>query len=207
MGGNTITVCTSFLIVIFVMSIFAFSANQNNGFLAYAATGDITDPVLASLEFEPVDDDDDDIDYFMTLVSRDIFAIVYDGDSEHSGPHCEGCLKTVRIGSDGTITVIDTFDFDDEVDDPHIIRVSDGVVAIVYEDDDSDDGILKTVGINSDGTISGVIATLVFEDDDSQEPYITQVSGDIFAIVYNGPGDDGFLKTVDINSDGVAAHA
>ena len=112
MGSKTITVCSCFLIFVFVMSVFAFSASQNNGFFAFADTGDITDPILASEEFDTDEADDPDIVH----VSGDVFAIVYDGFE--TGAACEGCLKTVRISSDGTITLIATFEFDDdEADD------------------------------------------------------------------------------------------
>jgi len=207
MGSNTITICSSFLIFVLLTSVFAFSASQNNGFLAFADDGDITVPVLAELEFEPEHDSDaGDIQPYITQVSGDIFAIVYDGDSGHSSEgHCDGCLKTVRIDSDGTITVIDTFDFADEADEPYIIRVSDNVVAIVFDNDGSpDDGVLRTVGIDNDGMITGVIASLEFETSVANVPIITQVTGDIFAIVYDNDGspDEGILKTVGIDSDG-----
>ena len=39
-----------------------------------------------------------------------------------------------------------------------------------------------------------------FDDDKGKEPKIIHVSGDIYAIVYKGGGDKGYLETVEINS-------
>ena len=193
MGTNTIIICSSFLIFVFVASIFAFSASQNNGFLAYATPGKVID----SLEFEESFVDRTAI----THVSGDIFAIVYDGNI-HDGAECEGCLQTVLISPSGSISLIDLQEFNDDVERVHITKVSDNVVAIVYQEDSDSDGYLKTVGIDSDGTITGVIETLEFDTSNAFVPYIIHASGDVFAIVYGASDNDSVLTTVDINSDG-----
>ncbi len=57
--------------------------------------------------------------------------------------------------------------------------------------------------IDTDGQITNsVIDTLEFDTSDGYEPKIISVGGDVFAIAYRGPNDDGFLKTVSIASDG-----
>ena len=43
MGTKTISICSSFLVIFLVASLFSFFANQNNGFFAYASEGDFID--------------------------------------------------------------------------------------------------------------------------------------------------------------------
>jgi len=130
--------------------------------------------------------------------------MVYKGDKD------AGLLKTVEIASDGQIvdTVIDTLEFDTlgidtEVSkEPHIIHISGDVYAIVYKGKD-DDGFLKTVEIAANGQIADiVIDTLEFDTDKGKEPRIIHISGDVYAVSYKGTDDDGFLKTIEIASDG-----
>ena len=57
--------------------------------------------------------------------------------------------------------------------------------------------------INTSGQITNsVIDTLEFDNLKGKTPEIIPVSGNIFAIAYAGNGDDGFLKTVEINTSG-----
>ena len=148
---------------------------------------------IASFEFDPVKTEYPDIIH----VSGDVYAIAY------WGPDGDGWLKTVGIQSDGTITgTIASFEFD-QVNGyyPDIIHVSGDVYAIAYHGPDGD-GWLKTVGIQSDGTITGTIASFEFDQVNGYYPDIIHVSGDVYAIAYHGPDGDGWLKTVGIQSDG-----
>ena len=64
-------------------------------------------------------------------------------------------------------------------------------------------GFLKTVHIATDGQITDtVIDTLEFDSSNGQYPNIINISGNIHAIAYTGDPDDGFLKTVEIATDG-----
>ncbi|MFC1908926.1 hypothetical protein ACFLXD_03570, partial [Chloroflexota bacterium] len=47
-----------------------------------------------------------------------------------------------------------------------------------------------------------VVDTLEFDIVNGVEPSIIDVSGNIFAIAYSGPGSDGFLMTMEVNSGG-----
>ena len=86
---------------------------------------------------------------------------------------------------------------------PNIIRISANIYAIVYSGS-GDDGFLKTFGIADTGVITKPeIATLEFDTSKGKTPNIINVSGDVYAIVYSGNGDDGFLKTVEISGAGV----
>jgi len=176
--------------------IVVYTDSDNDGFVLtfeLADDGDIT-KILDSLEFDPVF-----CNYPKLIpVSWDIYAICYRGSGS------AGTLKTVQIASNGSIndTIVDTRVFDAvqclEVD---IIHVSGNVYAIAYRGDD-EDGFLKTISILSDGSINPVIDTLEFDTSQAIAPDIIHVSGDIYAIVYCGQDDDGFLKTVDIAADG-----
>ncbi len=139
----------------------------------------------------------------MVHVSGDVYALAYQGDGD------DGWLVTVDINAAGAIenAAIDALEFDTaQGKAPRIIQVSGDIYAIAYQGD-GDDGWLKTVDISTDGTINGIVGSLEFDTDTGKVPAITHVSGDIFAIVYQGGGDDGWLVTVDINSDGSIAGA
>jgi len=175
--------------------VIAYRGPDTDGFLK---TVDITSDgtivsVLDMLEYDAIAGFTPDI----INVSDDVFVIAY------RGPDTDGFLKTVDIMRDGTIgSVIDTLEYDTELSrDPDIIKVSGDVFAIVYRGP-SVDGFLKTVDITSEGTIGTVIDTLEFDTIAGLTPNIINVSGNIFAIVYQGPDTDGFLKTVDIMKDG-----
>ena len=132
-------------------------------------------------------------------ISGDVYAIAYRGSGD------DGFLKTVTIATDGQITdtVIDTLEFDtSQGRQPNIISISGDVYAIAHRGVD-DDGFLRTVTIATDGQITGtVIDTLEFDTSQGREPNIIPVAGDVYAIAYRGSGDDGFLKTITIATDG-----
>ena len=53
------------------------------------------------------------------------------------------------------------------------------------------------------GSITDTVKdTLEFDANQGLEPDIIHVSGDVYAIVYRGPGNDGFVKTVEIATNG-----
>jgi len=192
MGSKTISVCSSFLIFVFVASIFAFSANQNNGFLAYAFLGEIGDDVLDNETFAG-----DSPKPNIIHVSGDIYAIAYRIDSD-----C--VIQTVSIDSEGMIVDgIDTKPFHDTSDcsDPDITHVSGDIFVIVYHLSGGD-GELETVSIDSEGMIEVGIDTEIIEEDSFEDPDIIHVSGDIFAIAYES-GSPCEIETVSIDSDGM----
>ena len=129
------------------------------------------------------------------------YAIAY---STFVNPDRLGSLKTVEIATDGTITdtIIDNLNFDSNWGEyPSAIHVSADVYAIAYTGD-SDYGLLKTVEIATDGYIDTVIDTLTFDTDYGGDPNIISISGDVYAIAYAGDRGDGFLKTVEIATNG-----
>lgn len=135
-------------------------------------------------------------------ISGNVYAIAY------RGPGIHGYLKTVTINTNGQIDepAIDTLVFDATLgDNPRMAHVANNVYAIAYMGSGGD-GWIKTVTINDNGQIDNiVIDSFEYEPFHGQFPDITHVSGNIFAIVYQGPGagdNEGYLDTVTINDNG-----
>ena len=131
----------------------------------------------------------------ITRISGDVFAIAYSGESD------DGFIRTITIDSAGNIggSTVDTLEFETSRGRaPIIIHISGDVYAIAYEGD-GDDGFIQTIAIDVSGSIGGsAVDTFEFDTQNGQTPYITHISGDVFAIAYEGDGDDGMLATVDI---------
>jgi hypothetical protein len=166
--------------------------------------GEIEDGVIDSQIFDSDSAADPDIIH----VSGYVYAIVYEGNDRHGYP---GYLKTVEITTDGQISaVIDTFEFEnDDIQTPAIVHVSGDVYAIAYQMNSRryNSGYLATVSIAADGQISNhVIDTMTFDSYQAGTPDIIHVSGDVYAIAYQGYGyyygAPGYLKTVTIYPSG-----
>jgi len=101
------------------------------------------------------------------------------------------------------VGVIDTLEFDtDGCSGLDIIHIAGNVYLIAYRGGVGPDGILKTVTIESDGSIGSVIATRIFEATWGFDPALAHISGDVYIVGYRGPGNDGWLKTFTVDSSG-----
>ncbi len=145
------------------------------------------------------------------------FADDYMGDADaflvaYTGPDNDGWLKTVAINSSGEINPIDSYEFASyRALYPNLVHVSSlyygipyHIYAIAYTGFD-DDGWLKTFEFLGDGTVLGNLDVHEFDTDRALYPDIIKLncdSEDYYAIVYTGLDDDGWLKTVAINSSG-----
>ncbi len=141
-------------------------------------------------------------------VFSDIYAIAY------RNPDSDGELRTLQIQNDGQIIAADHFDgayvgkFPFDIFDgfePNITHVAGNIYAIAYGGFKSA-GTIRTVEIYNDGSIKNDIID-AFEFDSGiggygREPSIIHLDGDIYAIAYRGPDDDGWLKTVKVYSNG-----
>jgi hypothetical protein len=179
----------------------AYRGDGEDGFLKtipIQPNGDIT-AVIDILEF----DTNQGIAPDILHITGDYYAIAYSGENE------DGYLKTVEIAANGVITspVIDTLEFDPSVGrDSSIIHVNGDFYAIAYEGE-SQDGFLKTVEIDSNGTINNVVVDSVeFDTDRGGDPDITHISGNIFAIAYRATGDIGKIITVEITNAGIISN-
>lgn len=167
------------------------------------SSGQITNSTIDKMQFEGNNCYEPDI----IQISSDIYAIAYAGQSWSTG----GVLKTIQIDSSGQIanTVVDTLIFDSsswsgyEAD---IVAVGGDIYAIAYQDT-TYNGRIRTVSIDSSGQIgASTIDDLQFSGT-AYDPDIIQVSGDTFAVAYQGPGQDGFISTVSIAGDGQIGNA
>ncbi len=165
----------------------------------YTSFGDYT----VSLTVTEADSDSDTetkTDY-ISVSPITTFAVAYQGSYD------DGFVRTMNIDNSGQIgnSVIDTLEFDSsDGRTPDIVHVSGNIYAIAYQR--SGLGYLRTVEIVIDGDIrSNTIDTLIFEGTEGYVPDIIHVSGSTYAIAYQGPGNDGFLKTVSIAENGQIA--
>ncbi len=177
--------------------VIAYRGASNDGFLktvSIATNGDISNSVIDTLEYDTANGYEPSI----INVSGNSYAIAYRGASNG------GFLKTVSIAANGDIgnSVIDTLEFDNANGyEPSMINISGNIYTIVYRGTNTA-GYLKTVTIAADGDIgNGVIDSFSF-DNYSYEPRIINVSNDIYAIAYRGPGNRGDLKTISISASG-----
>ena len=187
--------------IVFVSGIYyaiAYRGTGSDGFLVtvtIAANGDISNSVIDSYEFDPSNGYEPDIIH----VSGIYFAIAY------RGPGNDGWVATVTIASNGDIgsSVVDTLEFAPSYGaNPYIINTTGNVYAIVYTGPNSD-GFIATMTISTAGAISNsVISSYEFDPTNGQEPQIIHIAGNIYAIVYDGPQNDGHLITLPIETDG-----
>jgi hypothetical protein len=132
-------------------------------------------------------------------ISGDIYAITY------SDANSDGILITVNIDSSGAISgsTIDSLEFDTTQGKyPKIINVSGDIYAIAYAGS-GNDGMLITVDINSTGAIeNSVVNSFEFQTTEGGFPYIISIVGNVYAITYEGPNDDIYVSSFQIESDG-----
>ena len=143
--------------------------------------------------------------YEQTMVcvseTNGIYAVAYRGNESLED---DGYLKTFQVSSDGFInkTVIDTLEFDTSYCyEPKLFHISGDIYAIVYRGTDND-GYVTTIEIDSSGDIKQVNDTLEFDTDNCYKPDMIHASGSIYAISYQGNGDDPYITTVNISNDG-----
>ena len=117
----------------------------------------------------------------------------------------DGMLKTFIVSAAGAITepAQDTFEFDAAHGSyPHLCRVSDTVIAVCYTDA-SNNGQLFTIGIDATGNIdANKIDFYQFIAGTGNFPRICHVSGDIYAVAYEGWGPYCTVVTFQISAAG-----
>ena len=158
------------------------------------------------------------VDYFKDSGSDGVVATMHvledSGPSEYfvtayrdSGE--DGKMCTYTIADDGTVSnaVVDTLVFENgfKVECCEVLGYpGTSVYSVWYYDDSSWDGFVSTVVISAlDGSI-GASREDYHEYDTVQgmRPDALYISGDVFLVGYQGTGNDLYLKTLDINSDG-----
>lgn len=159
-------------------------------------TGAITTPILGSLTFNATRC----VAPHITHVVGDFFAIAY------QGPDDDGWVTTVEISDVGAFkaTAQDELEFDPgDIEGAHILRISATLCVIAYKNADGD-GDLVTISVDAAGDIGATILDdQEFDAFNGIRPYIIHVSGDMFAIAYEGTGGDGWLRTWSISDVGI----
>ncbi|MBA7484012.1 hypothetical protein ES707_19531 [subsurface metagenome] len=132
-------------------------------------------------------------------ISGDVWAIAYMGDALY-GP---GRIKTFTITGAGAIGAITSYDYDaNQTSAPDIFHISGNVYGIAYGGPGFD-GWLKTTVINNDGTLGrAVLSFLEFDPSNGKNPWVTPIGSNVWAIAYDGPDGDGWLRTIKIENDG-----
>ncbi|MBA7588479.1 hypothetical protein ES708_30537 [subsurface metagenome] len=145
------------------------------------------DPTISTLEFDAYG-----APYGVSIVhvTGDTYAVAYHGVDG------DGWLATFTIDSGGSITAVDTLEFDEVTGTwPHIIQLSERLYAIAYSGS-GQDGYLKTVIIEADGTIGSVTQSFRFTGLCDTKPWVFVITSSIVAIAYAGYGYDGYLETI-----------
>lgn len=179
--------------------------------------GYINNQNVFTFEFE------DDFCYTPRIIKIDenggysYFAIIY------RRPGVDGCIKTVKIQNDGTVSSIDDYVFDgvcyDYFDVCHIfddVSNSEQIYAIVYRTS-GNGGKIATVNITNAGIIKSTIDDYIFDSTYCYQPCISRVKDTIYAIAYRSrevlhyypPPEDryeytypGYLLTINIADNG-----
>jgi len=141
----------------------------------------------------------------MININSNVYAMAYKGIDGN------GYIKTFNIQNSGTIasSVIDSIRFHKgNILDPKLIQVNEtyNLYAVAYSNQTTDSvwhGFIKTIILNDDGSIGE--EKFEFEFDSHTEiirPDIIHINGIVFAFVYKGVDDDGFINTINIANDG-----
>ena len=146
---------------------------------------------------------------FNSLVhlGSDKYVLAYAGSGD------DGYLTSFTISADGaTITEIEQLEHDTNRGFYNkLITISEEAVLLVYSGDDNDggndsyDGYIKSISINSNGTGISVSATDEFETQKGEYTDIADIDGNTFAVVSEGYGSDGFIRTFNVRASDQSA--
>ncbi|MFH0951078.1 MAG: hypothetical protein V1765_01215, partial [bacterium] len=134
-------------------------------------------------------------------IAEDIFAISYRGSGD------DGFTKTVTINDSGQIadSIIDSLEFNiTNGYNPHLTYLLDDIYGMVYHDN-TDYGSVSIFYINP---TTGVIDDTVLDsfsfdiNAGGGSLSMTNVIGLVYAIAYDGPNNDGFVTTIELDAIG-----
>ncbi|KKL28341.1 hypothetical protein LCGC14_2376130, partial [marine sediment metagenome] len=124
----------------------------------------------------------------------------------YQGTDVDGWLKTLSISADGaTLSVVQSLEYNNTRGQyADMINTSGLIWAIAFCGNALGSlGAIRTVSISLDGATLTPVAIFNFDADTCTYPTILPVAGDIYIVAYQGPDNDGFIKTLDISQDGV----
>jgi len=124
------------------------------------------------------------------------YAVAYAGYGD------DGYIKTFTIAADGTITQLAVEEHDEDNGTYNsLVKVDDNTYALAYSGN-GNDGFIKTFTIPADGSTIELIAQWEHDTDYAIYNSFTQVDSNTYALAYTGTGNDGYIKTFTISSDG-----
>ena len=185
----------------------AYSGVDDDGFIS---TFTISSDGATITEVDSLEHDTDTNDHpinknggnSLVKVDSDTFALAYTGADD------DGFISTFTIDSDGNITAVRTQSEGNNLEhdtskgwNNSLVKVDSDTVALAYTDVWGD-GIIKTFTISSDGTTITQVESLEHDTSSNADNSLVHVDSDIFALAYNGAGQDGFISTFSIDSDG-----
>nr|AIE91599.1 Serine proteinase inhibitor, KU family protein [uncultured marine thaumarchaeote AD1000_12_H07] len=165
---------------------------------ASAAAGDIT-AVKTQSEGNNLEYDTDSGTFnSLVQVDSDTYALAYGNQQDD-----DGFIATFTISSDGTtITEVGSLEHDtDHGLYNSLVQVDSDTYALAYAGT-AFDGFISTFTISSDGTTITEVGSLEHDTDKGFWNSLVQVDSDTYALAYQGAGDDGFIATFTISSDG-----
>ena len=173
---------------------------DNDGYLRtiqIQSDGSISDDVIDAIEFDRVNCYSPEIKLVKKDVGQNVFAVVYSGKDYH------GYVKTIQILPNGQINkVVDTLEFDTSYGRyPTITQINTNNYAIAYTGPGWD-GYIKTIEIQTDGTINNIIDTLEYDNNYGREPSLLHVDKNVYLVSYMGPSYDGYVKILRIGEKG-----
>ena len=139
-------------------------------------------------------------------ISDDIYAVV----SGRGQVMQKAFLMTVEILSNGSVSFPSVSNNWIEITPsnkgfhPDSVHIADNCYLIAYSTKNSSNtpGLMKTINISDDGNLSNLSSEYTYSAVNGITPTLIKVSDDIFAVTYTGLDDDGFIKTINISSNG-----
>ena len=130
-------------------------------------------------------------------VDSDTYLLAY------TGPDNDGFISSFTIPSDGTsITEIAQLEHQtSHAEYNSLVQVDSDTYALAYSGPD-DDGFITTFTVASDGSSITEIATIEHNNSDASFNSLIQVDSDTYVLAYSGTGEDGFIATFTISSNG-----
>jgi len=130
-------------------------------------------------------------------VDSDTYALAF------RGTNSDGFITTFTISADGsTITEVASLEHDTQDGDWNsLVQVDSDTYALAYSGS-GNDGYITTFTITSDGATITEVASLEHDTDTGKYNSLIQVDSDTYALAYSGSGDDGYITTFTISSDG-----
>ena len=134
----------------------------------------------------------------LVQVDSDTYALAY-------GNNNGAQICALTISADGsTITLAQTLLHDSGASQEvknSIVKVDSDTYALAFRGTNSD-GFITTFTISADGSTITEVASLEHDTDTGKYNSLIQVDSDTYALAYSGSGDDGYITTFTISSDG-----